>query len=179
MLKIILSLVFLLSSLIVVDVRAEDNDEFYTIANEDEVIQYNATIEPESSRHTFLHRLLMWIPNRILDVWDILRFDVGVGPAFGGVVRVSKYGQAAFRGVAPMSVRVGDFGREVPFMIETSNEIALGPDIVKSRDRKVCIGEIGAGADVLLAGAYGGVCLDEVVDFVAGFFFLDVSDDDL
>lgn len=122
---------------------------------------------------------LLWIPNRALDFIDIFRVDVGVGPAAGGVVRFTEYGQAGFRTMMPASVRVGDFGRELPVRVETSNEIGVSPAFKQSKDRDVCPGEVGVGADLFLVGAYGGVCLDEVIDFVAGIFFLDPKDDDI
>ena len=142
-------------------------------------IPYDGIESPsEKEEHSILHKILMWLPNRIMDVIDIFRFDVGVGPSFGGVVRVTKYGQLAFRGAAPVSVRVGNFGRRPPVMLETSNEIAFGPSFVESRDRDVCIGEIGVGADLFVAGAYGGVCVDQIADLIAGIFFIDLSGDD-
>ncbi len=122
---------------------------------------------------------LLYLPNRLLDLLDIFRVDVGVGPSFGGVVRVTEYGQAGYRQMMPLSLRVGDFGRQFPGMVETSNEFGVGPLFAPSADRKVCPGEVGLGADLFVAGAYGGVCLDEVVDFVAGIFLVDVKDDDL
>jgi hypothetical protein len=64
-------------------------------------------------------------------------------------------------------------------MLEHSSELGLGPGFIQSHDRTVCKGELGAGADLFIAGAYGGVCIDELIDFVAGIFFLDVSGDDL
>jgi len=124
-------------------------------------------------------QVLMWLPNRVLDFIDIFRVDVGVGPSFGAVVRVTKYGQVGFREVMPASVRVGDFGRQMPVLLETSNEFGIGPAYVDSADRKVCPGEIGLGGDVLVAGAYAGVCVDEIADFVAGIFFIDLKDDDV
>lgn len=124
-------------------------------------------------------QVLLWLPNRVLDLIDVFRFDVGVGPSFGAVVRVTKYGQVGFREVMPASIRVGDFGRQMPFLLETSNEFGVGPAYVDSADRKVCDGEIGLGADALVAGAYAGVCVDEFADFVAGIFFIDLKDDDL
>jgi hypothetical protein len=127
----------------------------------------------------FWSQLLMWLPNRVLDLIDVFRFDVGVGPSFGAVVRVTKYGQVGFREVMPASVRVGDFGRQMPFLLETSNEFGVGPAYVDSADRKVCDGEIGLGADALVAGAYAGVCVDEFADFLAGIFFIDLKDDDI
>ena len=123
--------------------------------------------------------VLLWLPNRVLDLWDVFRADVGVGPSFGAVVRVTKYGQLGYRQMAPASLRVGDFGRQMPFLIESSNELGVGPAYVDSSDRNVCDGEIGLGADVLVAGAYAGVCVDEFADFVAGIFFIDLKHDDL
>lgn len=127
----------------------------------------------------FWSQVLLWLPNRVLDLIDVFRIDVGVGPSFGAVVRVTKYGQVGFREVMPASIRVGDFGRQMPVLLETSNEFGVGPAYVDSADRKVCDGELGVGADALVAGAYAGVCVDEFADFLAGIFFIDLKDDDL
>jgi|LauGreDrversion4_2_1035121.scaffolds.fasta_scaffold50985_2 hypothetical protein len=124
-------------------------------------------------------QILLWLPNRVLDLIDVFRIDVGVGPSFGAVVRATKYGEIGYRQMAPASLRVGDFGRQMPFLIESSNEFGVGPAYVNSSDRKVCPGEFGVGADLLVAGAYGGVCVDEFADFLAGIFFIDLKDDDI
>ena len=123
--------------------------------------------------------VLLYIPNRILDLIDVFRVDVGVGSSIGGVVRVTKYAQAGYRQMLPVSLRVGDFGRQFPALVETSNEIGISPAFKQSADREVCKAEIGLGADVLLVGAYGGVCLDEVADSIGGIFLIDFKGDDL
>lgn len=122
---------------------------------------------------------LMWIPNRVLDLIDVFRVDVGVGPAAGGVVRMTEYVQAGYRQMLPASLRVGDFGRKMPVVVEASNELGVSPLFKQSKDRTICPGEVGVGADLLIVGAYGGVCLDEAIDFMAGIFFIDLKDDDL
>lgn len=124
-------------------------------------------------------QVLLYIPNRILDLIDVFRVDVGVGPSVGAVVRVTEYGEVGMREMLPMSVRVGDFGRRAPYLIETSNEFGVGPLYVDSSDRNVCPAEVGLGADVLVAGAYAGICFDELLDFAAGLIFIDLKDDDL
>lgn len=124
-------------------------------------------------------RVLLWAPNRVLDFIDIFRVDVGAGPSIGAVLRFTKYGQVGYRMMAPLSVRVGAFGRRVPVLLERSNEIGAGPAFLESHDRKVCKGELGLGADLFIVGAYGGVCVEEVLDFVAGIFFFDVMRDDI
>jgi hypothetical protein len=123
--------------------------------------------------------VLLWLPNRVLDLVDVFRVDVGVGPAVGGVVRVTEYAQVGYRQMLPASLRVGDFGRQLPVIVETSNEIGISPLFIQSKDRKLCPGEVGLGVDIALVGAYGGVCLDEAVDFLAGIFFIDLKDDDM
>ncbi len=134
--------------------------------------------EVDESESPLWSQILLWFPNRFLDLWDVFRVDLGVGPAVGGVIRLSKPAQLGYRTVAPFSFRVGDFGRRMPFLVETSNEFGIGPAYVNSKDRKVCKGEIGAGLDVFLVSGYAGFCAEELADFVAGIFFLDVMDDD-
>jgi hypothetical protein len=137
------------------------------------------TVVEEKESYAWWQHALLWLPNRFLDLIDVFRADVGLGPSVGGVIRVTRYGQAGFRTMAPGSLRIGNLGRNPPVMIETSNEFGVGPAYVKSKDRDICTGELGAGADIMIAGAYLGFCPEEFVDFVAGLFFLDVMDDDV
>jgi hypothetical protein len=123
--------------------------------------------------------VLLYIPNRVLDLIDVFRVDVGVGASVGGVVRVTKYVQGGYRQMLPVSLRVGDFGRQFPIMVESSNEIGISPAFKQSADRDVCEAELGLGLDLLLLGGYGGLCLDEVADFVGGIFLVDLKGDDL
>lgn len=135
--------------------------------------------ENSSSKSPWWAQVLLWIPNRVMDFIDIFRADVGVGPSLGGVVRFTRYGQVGYRQMTPLSVRVGLFGRKAPVLLEHSSEFGVGPGFISSKDRSVCKAEVGLGADAFIAGAYAGVCVDEVLDFVAGLFFLDVSGDDI
>lgn len=134
--------------------------------------------ESEISNCSLVDALLLYIPNRILDFIDIFRADVGFGPSEGAVARVTKYGQAGSRSMDPSSLRIGLMGRRLPVMLETSNERGFGPSFKKSSQRKVCWGEIGAGLDLWIAGAYVGACPDELVDFAAGLLMFDLKDDD-
>jgi hypothetical protein len=53
------------------------------------------------------------------------------------------------------------------------------PFFTESKDRNICSSEVGLGADVIIVGAYGGICLEEVADFIGGIFMLDFKKDDL
>ena len=50
--------------------------------------------------------VLLYIPNRVLDLIDVFRIDVGIGASVGGVVRVTKYAQGGYRQMLPVSLRV-------------------------------------------------------------------------
>lgn len=133
----------------------------------------------ESPDQSLASKILLWLPNRVLDLIDVVKLDVGVGPMVGGVVRITKYGQVGFRGVAPATLRAGAMGRRAPVMIERANEMGIGPAFLESPDRIICPGELGVGLDFIFVGAYAGICVDELVDFVGGIFTADIKEDDL
>ncbi|HMO01387.1 MAG TPA: hypothetical protein PKD37_04505 [Oligoflexia bacterium] len=134
----------------------------------------------EKDSSSTMSKILLWLPNRFLDVIDIFKIDLGVGPAVGGVIRVTNLGQAGYRQMLPLSVRLGAFGRDkLPLQIETANEIGIGPAFSGSNKRNVCPGEIGLGGDLFIAGGYVGICFDELIDFLGGIFLIDLKDDDL
>lgn len=123
--------------------------------------------------------VLLWFPNRIMDLVDVFRVDVGAGTSAGAVLRLSKYGQVGYRQISSKSVRIGDFGRHMPYLIERTSEGGVGPFYENSKERRVCTGEVGLGIDFFVAGAYAGICVEELADFVAGLFFIDLRGDDI
>ena len=119
---------------------------------------------------------LLYIPNRLLDLIDIFRIDLGVGPSYGAVARVTKWGQAGYRKMAPGSLRIGLRGRRTPAFVEKLDERGIGSNFNTSR--KVTEGEVGFGADFFLLGAYAGLSFDELYDFLGGIVTCDPEDDD-
>jgi hypothetical protein len=122
---------------------------------------------------------LLYIPNRVLDILDIFRVDVGVGPAVGAVARVTKYGQVGARLMMPVSARVGLRGRKIPVFIEHTSEMGVGPLYLDSPQREATPLEVGAGVDLILVGAYVGISVDSIFDALTGFVGFDISEDDL
>ena len=135
--------------------------------------------EPQEESPSVFKQILLWPVNRVLDLIDIFKFDIGVGPSLGAVARVTKYGQVGYRQMLPASLRIGNFGRDWPVKLEYGEEIGAGPLFAESRVRNTCPGEVGAGVDLLLFGIYAGVCTEEILDFGAGLVFFDPLDDDL
>lgn len=133
---------------------------------------------PSEGELSILRKILWYLPNRVIDLVDIVKIDVGVGSSAGGLVRLSRYGQIGARYVHPLSVRVGMRGRELPFFFERESEYGFCSSFNQSEARHVTPLEIGIGADLGI-GAYIGVSIDELADFLLGFFFLDLKHDDL
>lgn len=163
---------------------APDEDQVPIIDLGDEYSSYRKPApRPGPSRASagrpFWKSALLYIPNRVLDFVDIFRFDIGVGPSAGAVLRLSKDGQLGYRRQLPGSVHVGLRGRRVPFFLETHDESGVGTRFRQTPDRQVQPAEFGAGIDVLLVGVYAGVDLGAVGDFCLGIFGVDLADDDL
>lgn len=128
------------------------------------------------SEQSFLSAVLLYIPNRVFDLVDIFKVDVGLGPAAGVVGRFSRYGQVGYRYVEP-SYRLGIRGRRFPYFVERHTESGAGGDFNQTPNRYVTPYELGLGAD-LGVGAYVGVSFDELWDFVTGFVLYDPKQDD-
>lgn len=148
-----------------------------------EYADYNRSTHGSVNRardeHSTFEAIVLYIPNRMLDLIDVVKADVGIGPATGVVLRGTKFVQAGLRAVAPFSLRLGARGRYLPLWLESSSEIGVSPAFRQSSDRVVGAGEFGAGVDLLLVGAYLGVDFLELGDFILGLFTIDLKEDDL
>ena len=133
-----------------------------------------------------LHTVLLYIPNRIFDVLDIVRARVRVGPGFALDLRATEF--ADFFLGAYTSIFVGIPGPRTepeinwPFGIESragaevsiidaSTGVGTAPDYGYL--------ECGLGFQVLIIGLDLGVDPWELVDFACGIVTLDPEGDDL
>ena len=138
----------------------------------------SSSVRNETEQFVF-HKILLWAPNLVADFVDIFRADIGVGPAIGGVLRISRYGQIGAREISYASYRVGSRGsKEFPFFIERDDEHGIAENFIQSSDRFVTPYELGIGLDLIIGG-YLGVSFDEAIDFLAGIFFIDPKNDNL
>lgn len=130
------------------------------------------------SERSILRSILFYLPNRIIDLFDVFRIDIGAGSSAGVVLRATRYGQVGYRFVDPVSLRLGAFGRSSPIVVERNSESGFGDNFSQTPNRHVTPYEIGIGADLLI-GAYAGVSLDELADFLTGILFIDWKGDDI
>jgi hypothetical protein len=140
---------------------------------------------PEETGHSFGHMLLLYIPNRLLDVFDFARFRVRVGPGFAVGVRATKLVSAFAGGYS--SLYVGLPGPRLkpvvkwPIGLENYAGVGLsvadataggnfGPDYSNT--------EIEVSVQAAIIGFDIGVDAVEVLDLALGFLFIDIRGDD-
>lgn len=141
----------------------------------------DSVVEPIS----LMHRLVMYVPNRVLDVFDVVRLRVRIGPGVAVDVRATQVA-AAFAG-SYASLYVGLPGPrnrvmpKLPVGVESRSGVqasvadatvtgGVGPDYGPA--------EIGVGVQALFVGVDIGVDPLEILDLVAGIFFIDLRNDD-
>jgi len=143
-------------------------------------------VEEKDEGHSFGHKLLLYIPNRILDVLDIVRLRVRVGPGLAAGVRATKIAQAYVGTYASVYVglpgpRLRPFPK-LPVGLESYNGVALsvldatasggiGPDYSPT--------EFGFSVQPLIFGLDLGIDPWEILDFATGLLMIDLRDDDL
>jgi hypothetical protein len=137
-------------------------------------------------QHSLGHQLVMYIPNRVFDVLDIVRARVRIGPGIAVSARATEL--VDFYAGSYTSLWVGLHGPRLtptlPLPVGTEAlsgiEIAGASDVTEGPDAPVYgLAEVGVGVQAVLAGVDVGVSPVEVLDLVAGFLFFDITGDDL
>lgn len=132
------------------------------------------------------HPILMYIPNRIFDVLDIVRARVRIGPGLSVGARVTSIVTIFVGGHSTAYVGLpGPRGKpevSLPFGLEDSSGPALAPTKENKEEpaKHPYYGptEIGAEAQAVIAGVNVGVEPLEALDLLAGIIFIDLKGDD-
>ncbi len=131
------------------------------------------------------HRLLFYLPNRVLDVLDVVRARVRVGPGLAVGVRATEWATVFVGGYTTAYVGLpGPRGRaELPGLLGPEIEtgvrlLVIGSTTQGENSPRYAPDEIGVGAQIGILGADAGVSPAELLDLVAGFFLIDFRKDD-
>lgn len=141
-----------------------------------------STSEPERERHP----VLMYIPNRIFDILDIVRLRVRVGPGLAVGARVTEAADVNVGAYTSIFVGLpGPRGRprmNLPIGIENyaGAEVSVvgTPDEGGPHAPHYGALEIGAGFQAAILGLDIGIDPGELVDFATGLLFIDLVGDD-
>lgn len=127
-------------------------------------------------------KVLMYIPDRVMDLLDVFNVGLAVGPSFGAEVAFTKYAQLGK--YAADEVGFAWTGRGNPKihkgLYETSvvGSDRIEPDVENTHYFHRGDYQIRVQVAAFLAHVYVGIDLKEIGDFVAGIITLDPSKDD-
>lgn len=136
--------------------------------------------ESAGERRSALHVVLLYLPNRVLDLFDIARIGIEAGPGIGIDLRAS---HAAMLGVMTRtSAGVGlQTLRHLPLKLDTQAYLATGPAQLGASPGISWyhdFWDLRAELHLLLLGAHVAVNPMEIADFFAGLLTLDPKGDD-
>lgn len=135
---------------------------------------------PEEETRGALSHALLYLPNRVLDLFDVAKVGVDVGPGLGIELKATQAAQ--LMALSTFAVGVGFQGlRHLPFRVGPEAAFGVGPlgGTAEVGGWYRSPTEFRAGLHLLLVGAHASVDPVEIVDFVLGFLLIDVKDDDL
>ncbi len=146
------------------------------------------TPEPPEAvvKHSLGHKLLLYIPNRVLDVFDCVRARLRVGPGWAMGMRATD--RVSFFGGDYRSIYVGLPGPRAPKKFKSpvgyeglKGIIFMGVDAtdVTCHPPEYSVSELEGSIHVLIAGADVGFDFWELADFFTGLVLIDLRKDDL
>jgi len=145
-----------------------------------------ARAQDSEREHSLAHKLILYIPNRVLDVIDLVRAKLRIGPGLAVGVRATEPASVYLgsyvsvyaglpgprqRPTLPLPIGLeSNTGVEVS-VADAATGVGVGPNYSPT--------EIGASVHLLIIGADVDVDPMEFVDLLAGFILKDPRGDDL
>lgn len=150
---------------------------------------YTTEKETVEKEHTFVHKLLLYIPNRLFDSLDFVRARLRLGPGIGLGLRATKIASVYLGSYTSAYIGLRGPRRhpEIPWPFGADSNSGIQLSLInettdKPEDKSAPaygLLEFGADVQVILLGMALGVEPLEVLDFVSGIFFIDICKDDL
>ena len=128
-------------------------------------------------------KVLLYLPNRVFDLTDVVRLQVRAGPGWAVGARVTRALPVFVGGYNATWIGMpgprGHATIPLPAGISSQTGFALGPAFSSGRQAPYYgTGEIGAGAQLYMLGFDAGFDVVELVDLFAGFALIDFEHDD-
>jgi len=117
-----------------------------------------------------------YLPNRALDLLDVFKLNLSGGFGGGLDLRITRLLEAGFSDYNV--VRAGLNGRHFPVYREKLDESSITLFGITSGTRTRDPWEVGGTLHFVLLGAEAALNVKSLLDFVGGFFLLDLEDDD-
>ncbi|HHZ83188.1 MAG TPA: hypothetical protein EYN60_04105 [Nitrospirales bacterium] len=135
-----------------------------------------------SPDHSTVVTVLLYPVNRILDIFDIFRINLGFGPGYGINVRATKLLQAGVESYSTLRVGLGKesgiWSPRYGIVYTESELLTAGASLAYMGGRQRGTMEVGTTVHLGLIGAEGAIDLAEIADFFLGFAMIDFKEDD-
>lgn len=144
-----------------------------------------AAVEEDDDDRSIPYRILIYIPNRVLDLFDIFRIRARVGPGIGIGVRATELLSAELTSYATLYAGLPGPRQEPtirsPVGAEMYSSAGFSIFSIKTRDYgpHFSPSEFGIDVQLAIAGASIGIDPVEILDFLTGFVGVEVVEDDL
>jgi hypothetical protein len=173
--------------------RLEEDEIFYeeqADEDEEEMLAYDEDEEDEpyasdDDDESIWYSIAVYLPNRVLDLLDIVRVRARVGPGIAAGVRVTNVAALYLGSYASIYAGLPGPRQRVlprsPIGLESHNGVAFGPFSASANmgmDPDYSPTEVGLGLQAVVVGVDVGIDPVEIVDFVGGVFLFDLRDDD-
>lgn len=132
--------------------------------------------EPQSAAAKFGEAACWYLPNRLMDLTDILRFHLSIGDGMGATLRASKYLYASW--FQDEAFCLGWTKRTPPWFGEHIEERYFGFFAASEGELDRDSSEIGLSAHFLVAGFNVALSAGETLDALLGFVGVDLMGDD-
>jgi len=141
----------------------------------------------EEEGHSFGTALLLYLPNRLFDLLDVVRARVRVGPGLAVDARVTELADVYAGAYTSAFVGIPGPRREPKINWPVGGESRAGVEISEivtdkpkdDNEPRYDPLEIGFGAQILIIGFAVGLAPIEIVDFITGLVGIDIVGDDL
>ena len=145
-----------------------------------------ATEEASPETQGVMDRVLLYLPNRVFDLMDVVRVRVRFGPGIAASLRATRPASISVASYEATYVGLPGPRRrpEMPHLVGPESLSGFRLSVVNrtaptENDPGYGPAEVGAGAHFGLVGLDLGVDLLEMLDLVTGFFLIDLTGDDL
>lgn len=144
-----------------------------------------ATATSAAKSQSVGHKILWYVPNRLLDLVDVFRFRLRVGPGIAYSIRVTDQanffiGRYATVYLGLPGPRLGPKIRSPVGLEQERGLLLLGVDATDDLPHEPGYSptEFTSGVQALIVGGEWGVDPVELGDFLTGFFMFDIRQDD-
>jgi hypothetical protein len=137
--------------------------------------------EAEKEHKGVLHHLLLYLPNRVFDVFDPVRARLRVGPGLAAQARVTEVAALALGAYGAVWAGLpGPRGKpKIPLPLGLESMAGAQASVAEAGHQPYYgVTEVGLGAQAVLVGLDLGVDPLEILDLAAGFVFIDLTGDD-